>query len=68
MQSWYSIIPKSPWLSIYIWIIFCIMPFFFIMRSFSPFYIGVGIVMLILYLLCHKFSFQSKTGLTVYVD
>ena len=64
MQSWYSIIPKSPWLSIYIWIIFCVMPFFFIMRSFSPFYIGVGIVMLILYLLCHKFSFQSKTGLT----
>ena len=63
MQSWYSIIPKSPWLSIYIWIIFCIMPFFFIIRSFSPFYIGIGIVMLILYLLCHKFSFQSTTGL-----
>lgn len=63
MQSWYSIIPKSPWLSIYIWIIFCIMPFFFIIRSFSPFYIGMGIVMLILYLLCHKFSFQSTTGL-----
>lgn len=63
MQSWYSIIPKSPWLSIYIWIIFCIMPFFFIIRSFSPFYIGIGIVMLIFYLLCHKFSFQSTTGL-----
>ena len=63
MQSWYSIIPKSPWLSIYIWIIFCIMPFFFIMRSFSPFYIGVGIAMIVLYLLCHKFSFQSKPGL-----
>ena len=63
MQSWYSIIPKSPWLSIYIWIIFCIMPFFFIIRSFSPLYIGIGIVMLILYLLCHKFLFQSTTGL-----
>ena len=63
MQSWYSIIPKSPWLSIYIWIIFCIMPFFFIMRSFSPFYIGIGITMIILYLLCHKFSFQMRTGL-----
>lgn len=63
MQSWYSIIPKSPWLSIYIWIIFCIMPFFFIMRSFSPFYISIGIAMIILYLLCHKFSFQSKPGL-----
>ena len=63
MQSWYSIIPKSPWLSIYIWIIFCIMPFFFIMRSFSPFYISIGIAMIVLYLLCHKFSFQSKPGL-----
>lgn len=63
MQSWYSIIPKSPWLSIYIWIIFCIMPFFFIVRSFSPLYIGLGLVMILLYLLCHKFSFQAKTGL-----
>ena len=33
------------------------------MRSFSPFYIGVGIAMIVLYLLCHKFSFQSKPGL-----
>jgi two-component system, NarL family, sensor histidine kinase DesK len=63
MQSWYSIIPKSPWLSIYIWIIFCIMPFFFIVREFSPLYVGVGIFMIFLYFLCHKFSFQAKTGL-----
>ena len=63
MQSWYSIIPKSPWLSIYIWIIFCIMPFFFIVRSFSPIYVVLGLAMILLYLLCHKFSFQAKTGL-----
>ncbi|MFF5996628.1 sensor histidine kinase [Lysinibacillus sp. KU-BSD001] len=63
MQTWYSIIPKSPWLSIYIWIIFCIMPFFFIVRAFSPLYVGLGIVLILLYFLCHKFSFQSKNGL-----
>lgn len=63
MQSWYSIIPKSPWLSIYIWVIFCIMPFFFIVREFSPLYVGVGLAMILLYFLCHKFSFQAKTGL-----
>ncbi|WP_332650264.1 sensor histidine kinase [Lysinibacillus sp. 54212] len=63
MQSWYSIIPKSPWLSIYIWIIFCIMPFFFIIRAFSFWYISIGIVMILFYFLCHRFSFQSKSGL-----
>lgn len=63
MQTWYSIIPKSPWLSIYIWIIFCIMPFFFLVRQFSPFYVGLGILMLLFYFLCHKFSFQARPGL-----
>lgn len=63
MQSWYSIIPKSPWLSIYIWIIFCVMPFFFIIRAFSLWYIAIGIVMILFYFLCHKFAVQSKNGL-----
>lgn len=63
MQSWYSIIPKSPWLSVYIWIIFCIMPFFFIIRAFSFLYIAIGIVMILFYFLCHKFAVQSKNGL-----
>ncbi|MEO4055488.1 sensor histidine kinase [Solibacillus sp. CAU 1738] len=63
MQSWYSIIPKSPWLSIYIWVIFCIMPFFFIVRVFSFWYIILGIFMIFLYFLCHRFSFKSKNGL-----
>lgn len=63
MQSWYSIIPKSPWLSIYIWVIFCIMPFFFIIRSFSIWYIMLGIGMILVYFLCHRYSFKSKNGL-----
>ncbi|WP_195891727.1 sensor histidine kinase [Bacillus ndiopicus] len=63
MQSWYSIIPKSPWLSIYIWIIFCIMPFFFIVRSFSIWHIILGTCFILLYFVFHRFSFKSKNGL-----
>lgn len=63
MQTWYSIIPKSPMLSIYIWIIFCIMPFFFIIQSFTLWQIIVGIVIILCYFLCHFFSFSASTGL-----
>ncbi|MEC1180169.1 sensor histidine kinase [Metasolibacillus meyeri] len=63
MQSWYSIIPKSPWLSIYIWIIFCIMPFFFIVRSFSIWHILLGTCFILLYFVFHRFSFKSRNGL-----
>ncbi|MER1959034.1 MAG: sensor histidine kinase [Solibacillus sp.] len=63
MQTWYSIIPKSPMLSIYIWIIFCIMPFFFIIQSFTLWQIIVGIVIILGYFLCHFFSFSASNGL-----
>lgn len=63
MQTWYSIIPKSPMLSIYIWVIFCIMPFFFIMQSFTLWQIIAGVVMIVVYVLCHRFSFGSRPGL-----
>lgn len=63
MQTWYSIIPKSPMLSIYIWIIFCIMPFFFIIQSFTLWQIIVGIILIVAYFLCHYFSFGARSGL-----
>ncbi|MEG0383178.1 sensor histidine kinase [Solibacillus cecembensis] len=63
MQTWYSIIPKSPMLSIYIWIIFCIMPFFFIIQSFPLWQIITGIAFILFYFLCHYFSFRARTGL-----
>ncbi|WP_172954406.1 sensor histidine kinase [Solibacillus sp. R5-41] len=63
MQTWYSIIPKSPMLSIYIWIIFCIMPFFFIIQSFPLWQIISGIALILFYFLCHYFSFRARTGL-----
>jgi len=63
MQSWYSIISKNPTLSIYIWIIFCILPFFFIIQSFSFWQMIVGTFLILLYFMCHRFSFLSKNGL-----
>lgn len=63
MQTWYSIIPKSPMLSIYIWIIFCIMPFFFIIQSFTLWQIILGIALILSYFLCHYFSFSARPGL-----
>ena len=63
MQSWYSIFPKNPWLSIYAWVIFCFLPFFFIFRSSSQIEISIGISLLLLFFLSFRFSFKSKTGL-----
>jgi two-component system, NarL family, sensor histidine kinase DesK len=63
MQSWYSIISKNPTLSIYIWVIFCILPFFFIIQSFSFWQMVLGTVLILFYFICHRFSFLSKSGL-----
>nr|WP_303968473.1 sensor histidine kinase [Sporosarcina ureae] len=63
MYSWYSIFPKSPWLSIYAWVVFCILPFFFILRSASPFNLTIGVILLVLFFLSYYFSAKSKSGL-----
>ncbi|TQS70573.1 sensor histidine kinase [Ornithinibacillus gellani] len=63
MHKWYSIFPRNPWLSIYTWIIFCFLPFFFIFRSSSPFEVSIGITLLTLFFLSYIFSFKSKSGL-----
>ncbi|MDN7229049.1 sensor histidine kinase [Planococcus liqunii] len=62
MQSWYQIFPKNPWLSLYAWIIFCILPFFFIFRSSSPVEIAAGIALLVLFFIAYRLSFISRTG------
>ncbi|MGF9978110.1 sensor histidine kinase [Viridibacillus arvi] len=63
MLSWFSIFPKSPWLSIYAWIIFCLLPFFFIFRSSSFLEITIGISILLLYFVSYRFSHRSHNGL-----
>lgn len=66
MQSWYQLFPKNPWLSLYAWVIFCILPFFFIFRSSSVVEIAIGIALLGLFFLAYRLSFNSKSGF-VYV-
>ncbi|WP_431802569.1 histidine kinase [Halobacillus andaensis] len=66
MQNWYQIIPKNTGLSSYIWIIFCLLPFFFIFRSSSLFEIIFGFLMIILFFLSYRLSFISHSRM-VYV-
>ncbi|WP_432353465.1 sensor histidine kinase [Sporosarcina sp. A2] len=63
MSSWYNLFPRYPWLSAYVWVIFCVLPFFFIFRTSEPINIAIGIVMVFLYLLCYRYSFKSQSGL-----
>ncbi|WP_332692827.1 sensor histidine kinase [Halalkalibacter lacteus] len=66
MQSWYNIFPKNTGLSIYVWIIFCLLPFYFIFRSSSTFEIIFGIIMIFVFFVSYRLSFISK-GWLVYL-
>lgn len=66
MQSWYHIFPKNPYISIYVWIIFCILPLFFIFKSFSPLESFIGLLLVAAFFLSYRQSFMSK-GWRMYV-
>ncbi|MFC0470859.1 sensor histidine kinase [Halalkalibacter kiskunsagensis] len=63
MQSWYNIFPKNTGLSVYVWIIFCLLPFYFIFKSSSALEIIFGIIMILLFFISYRLSFISKGGL-----
>lgn len=63
MQSWYMIFPKSKWISLYIWIIFCVLPFYFLFRSLTHVQIVIGAALILFYFLSYYFSYHSKNGL-----
>ncbi|MFD0942466.1 sensor histidine kinase [Savagea faecisuis] len=50
-------------MSIYIWIIFCILPFFFIFRASTRLEIGIGIALVLSFFLFHFFATHAKPGL-----
>lgn len=50
-------------LSVYLWIIFCFLPFFFIFRKSSYIEISIGITFLMLYFIFYRFAMNSKSGL-----
>ncbi|WP_075618696.1 sensor histidine kinase [Paenisporosarcina indica] len=66
MQRWYQIFPKNPYISIYVWIIFCILPLFFIFKSFSPLESFIGLLLVAGFFLSYRQSFLSK-GWRMYV-
>nr|WP_089739713.1 sensor histidine kinase [Gracilibacillus ureilyticus] len=66
MQNWYHIFPKNTGLSLYIWIIFCVLPFYFIFRSTSLIEIGIGIGLTLIFFAVYWITFSSR-GKLVYV-
>lgn len=67
MQNWYHIVPKNTGLSIYAWIIFCVLPFYFIFRISATWEIVFGILMIFLFFIAYRVSFLSK-GWIVYLS
>ncbi|WP_163969327.1 sensor histidine kinase [Oceanobacillus halotolerans] len=67
MQNWYHIFPKNTGLSAFAWIVFCILPFYFIFRSSSFVEIVIGILLIVLFFTTYRLSFIKK-GWTVYVS
>lgn len=60
MQNWYQIFHKSTGLSPYVWVVLCILPFYFIFRSSTTYEIVYGILMIVLFFVCYVLSFVSK--------
>ncbi|UQZ36398.1 sensor histidine kinase [Paenibacillus sp. PK3_47] len=65
MQKWHHIFHKSTGLSPYVWVVFYILPFYFIFRSSSMDRWVYGIIMIIMFFACYVLSFKSK-GWVVY--
>lgn len=64
--KWNELLRKNTGLGPYVWIVFYILPFYFIFRSSAPVQIAVGVAMVILFFVCYQLAFVSK-GRLVYV-
>lgn len=65
MQKWRQIFHKKTGLSPYVWVVFYILPFYFIFRSSATYQIVLGTAMIIVFFICYVLSFISK-GWLVY--
>lgn len=65
MQKWYQILQKNTGLSPYVWVVFYILPFYFIFRSSSTYEVVIGIVMILMFFVCYVLAFLSK-GWAIY--
>lgn len=60
MKKWYQIFPKNTGLSLYVWLIFCILPFYFFFKSSSKIDVAIGFLMVLLFFTAYRLSFISK--------
>ena len=65
MKTLFHILPKSTGLRPYVWMIFCILPFYFLFQSSSKLLIMIGIAMILLFFIAYRLAFSSK-GWRVY--
>ncbi|KOP64657.1 histidine kinase [Bacillus sp. FJAT-18019] len=65
MQKWYQIFHKSTGLSPYVWVVFYILPFYFIFRSTSTYQVIFGTLMIVMFFAFYVLSFLAK-GWLVY--
>jgi two-component system, NarL family, sensor histidine kinase DesK len=65
MRQWIETLRKNTGLSPYVWVVFFILPFYFIFRSPSTTQVVVGITLIIAFFICYVLSFVSK-GWLVY--
>lgn len=65
MHKWYQIFHRNTGLSPYVWVIFYILPFYFIFRSTSTYQVVIGSIMILVFFGCYVLSFISK-GWLVY--
>ncbi|PRO66320.1 sensor histidine kinase [Alkalicoccus urumqiensis] len=67
MHNWFHLFPKSTGLSLYAWLIFCLLPFYFIIRFSTVAEVGLGIVMIVLFFTVYTLTF-IRHGWPLYVS
>lgn len=60
MNKWYQIFHRNTGLSPYVWLVFCILPFYFILRSSSTPEVVAGIAMIVLFFVSYRLAFVTR--------
>ncbi|MDO3410010.1 sensor histidine kinase [Saccharibacillus sp. CPCC 101409] len=60
MQKWYQIFQRSTGLNPYVWVVFYILPFYFIFRSSTMYHAAAGIFMVIGFFVCYLLAFATR--------
>ncbi len=63
MQNWLNLFPKNISLSIYVWVISSLLPFYFIFRSNTLWEILLGVALIVIFFAAYRLSFLSIGGL-----